>query len=1547
MYAAIGRVALMTISLITTGRKADMKKMLDVLAVLPKAEEGLQSVAVWVGDFFTRAINFVRREVLGLGELEICISSHPAVLEWCKKVVQIANEAHFGKLPITTVNGDRIFKLYMQGMKYCSDFPRNKDNEAIRNDLDVHIRMLLKMMGPFEAANVTCGGARQEPVAVVLRGATGSGKTTALLPIMIDVGMRKIPEEDRESFRKNYMDHVFTRNPEVEYWEGYNGQFMFVHDELGQLRDMQGDKDNQWMEIIRMVGMFPMMLHMAELKMKSNTLFRSKFCFFTTNDYQFKLVSIYDAEAVRRRLNFCFEVTPKLKYCKPGYGATLKSRRLDTDHPEIRDCPFNKDIYEFHRFDLIDEDFTGEVYGYDDFVDLICDEYDRKAGKNDKYLKYLKDLADSYVAKPQMLSPAQQVTERVKEETFSDAPEMLDIDDILDLVDDVTSQPTMELSKDEIEELDSLLPEGIKSQTIWSILQENNRKLCDKVRGKYADIRKVFVNLPKTIQFESIMQKARSCAFGTATKTLDVAKGCIKRIATWIRVAGEYIGECMEKHPYLTILASLVGWVVATLSGLMLIGPALMKMAAATVVRNPNLPPDDPVYWTPERHAQVEKAIEKLQKYVKYLTHGYEALEDLHGQTTWYPFQFPRHHTNGQTCHGPYCHVCHSCTQVFNGPGPYRPKIKKCELADVDGPIVVTLKNAMANWMSGKMYECPERNFESPFAKPESGTKGRGKKHGKGHKQRVGRRRLEPAAFEIAQTDEDMWSDEVLEKYIKYETVRMEKEKGVPQGGVDHCGREIMKKLCKRNVWSIYIDGVDKPVGHFIALGGNLAVCPYHYVKFFEDLILQSKGETTINPLKKISPIEIKNELRGISHIMGMDVIINARRTQHAKDSDLCYFQLPKAIGMMPSIRSLFVPTEMLNDVHDYDVVLCVPDEDFAWNWIAKAVPINQYPILDDDGEVWELRRAYKYEVRTKNGDCGSPLLLSNPNIAPRIIGIHVAGTKLGGLSAAITREDVDDAYALFHDTMRMPRELEGYPQIAIPPFEGNFIGIAECPLKVNRPFVTKILPSRLYEEWGPSSTAPAVLRPTNGIDPLKLAVEKYGKAKLELDERECRIACHDWFSVLTSAPNYDYTHVPEICSFEEAITGKVGEEFFDAICRNTSPGYPFCCQPTPGYPGKKRFFGKKTIYDLYRKECDLLRILVDNMERDAVDGVRHLNAFVDCLKDENRPLQKVKELKTRMISAANLPHVILFRMYFIDFIRTVMKTRIYNEVCVGLNVYSMEWDELAKRHKDKGIETIAGDFSGFDTRHCATIMWVILDMINGWYNDGPENASIRRTLWYDLVNSIHVSHDTFYIWFGALPSGHPLTTILNCLINCILFRIVYAHMHPNKPFYEAVLEFKVQCYLSVYGDDNMCTPSARVIKWFNQETIEGPMGAIGYAYTSELKDGSHERRGLERVSFLKRGFRWCYRLHRYVAPLDLEVILESPYWTKKGLMEDQISRDKVDIALEELALHEENIFNEWAPKIIRASMEVLQYTPPLVDYVALQDKCCASDRWW
>ena len=372
------------------------------------------------------------------------------------------------------------------------------------------------------------------------------------------------------------------------------------------------------------------------------------------------------------------------------------------------------------------------------------------------------------------------------------------------------------------------------------------------------------------------------------------------------------------------------------------------------------------------------------------------------------------------------------------------------------------------------------------------------------------------------------------------------------------------------------------------------------------------------------------------------------------------------------------------------------------------------------------------------------------------------------------------------------------------------------------------------------------------------------------------------------------------------------------------------------GYGSKKKIFGHDGDY-IFDESSAKIRAEVDEIIGNAEQGKRMQHVFVDFLKDECRPLQKVLEKKTRLISAAPLSFLIVFRMYFLDFFVAIQQARIDCGIAVGINPYT-EWKRLSDHLRRKGPQCFAGDYSGWDSCLVPQVFAKILDLISDWYDDGETNRLVRRVLWEEVLASKHlggdsVRKDLVYMWLKGLPSGTPGTSIINSLYNQIVMVMCWIReFGPEKA--TCFWEFVGMC---TYGDDNVVNPHYSVIGRFNQSTVTEHMAELGFVYTGEAKeDELRPFRELSEISFLKRGFNYegreCY------AALDLDTILEIPYWAYGAENMESTVRSNVEVALRELSLHPAAVWDAWYPKIRQHAQVCIQYTPDLPNQLAYRN---------
>lgn len=571
-----------------------------------------------------------------------------------------------------------------------------------------------------------------------------------------------------------------------------------------------------------------------------------------------------------------------------------------------------------------------------------------------------------------------------------------------------------------------------------------------------------------------------------------------------------------------------------------------------------------------------------------------------------------------------------------------------------------------------------------------------------------------------------------------------------------------------------------------------------------------------------------------------------------------------------------------------------------------------------------KLNRFVSYSTRTDRGDCGAPLTLyDNRNYEGRtLVGFHVAGDTqwFTGYSNIVTREMVHkarDVLGTIKDNFDSDLAKQGVvleSGTALPANVcGTFlpIGKVDKPMRIN--CVTSFYKTKLFGTIGLCDLKPAIFRPVYRegvlVNPMQRALQPYAS--------QVRLDWKPWFPQamhVATIKLFEHTRgfSRDIYTFEQAVKGIPAEDY-RALPRGTSAGYPLC---TELKSGKKEIFGFDTQeYDLTSEAAISVMNDVELMLDDAKKGIRQAVISADFMKDELRPARKIDAVATRLISGTPLKYCIAVRRYFGAFTSAMFKARIKCGMAPGIRVYQ-EWDILGSHLQSKGPDVFAGDFKGFDASQQASILALVLDVINRWYDDGAENALVRRVLWEDLVHSRHIGGDgldqsILYQWNKSLPSGHPLTTVVNSIYS--LFLLVCAYMRNTgdlNGFWEHVAPI-------TYGDDNVCNVDNAVKEKFNQVTVASALKEMfDIIYTSDKKDAELVPLSvLSDVTFLKRSFVVEGRFWR--CPLELDSFLYTHHWCKNRKLESEILRDVLEIALHELSHHTQERWSLYAPQII------------------------------
>jgi len=268
------------------------------------------------------------------------------------------------------------------------------------------------------------------------------------------------------------------------------------------------------------------------------------------------------------------------------------------------------------------------------------------------------------------------------------------------------------------------------------------------------------------------------------------------------------------------------------------------------------------------------------------------------------------------------------------------------------------------------------------------------------------------------------------------------------------------------------------------------------------------------------------------------------------------------------------------------------------------------------------------------------------------------------------------------------------------------------------------------------------------------------------------------------------------------------------------------------------------------------------------------------------------------------------------------------------------------------GDKCLDGDYREFDKDKREHVQSKALDVMESYYTGCPEeDTDIRSVFAQEVLNPHYLLEGILWGVPGSTPSGSFFTTPGNTIENNLLLRycLVAAMLPMDVRIATAEDYIKFVPYLSrdfkciALGDDNIFSV-AGVFADVKLAKFQEQMLLLGHVYTASDKSTSLNFKSLDECTFLKRGF---YVTKKTVlAPLSMATIREMPYWTTKGAPPDN-EYEVLCVALYELGLHSESVFNHFAPKLINTCYAVLGKYPPHTSYNDCRAKIRSMDAFF
>lgn len=754
----------------------------------------------------------------------------------------------------------------------------------------------------------------------------------------------------------------------------------------------------------------------------------------------------------------------------------------------------------------------------------------------------------------------------------------------------------------------------------------------------------------------------------------------------------------------------------------------------------------------------------------------------------------------------------------------------------------------------------------------------------------------------------------------------------------------ILANIFNKHFFNVYAtfdfggDPVIKRVGHCWNLTGQIFGCPFHFI-FVLDAERKKPGfrgaTLTISTPTKSNCYKVSIE----------DFLNNFEASEDSADNDFCVFKLRQAqlsstgiykyllseddfrtVSKNSSFPINIVGTELRTDRQDVSTLhtrfimtqaALTSKTHFSATWDAKEY-----------SDVYIVNRTLTYPKSFNAGDCGAIICLNSNQFQNRIlIGMHIGGYEKFGIGSVVTRNMIDHIVEIFGELDNfVHEEVPNFLHDVTPIPHGNFVAMKRFneSHSLNPNSTSDIKKSRLFgklpEPYNVVTKRPVNLNPKINQDgsvhhPLEDALLNYGFPPESVDD-DVILQASSSYEQLVREKTTDYKE-RRTWTLREALHAK---DNVKGIPSSTSSGFPMNLKDVDDL--KKAYLNAWNAGNFVEAEVqyDLIEKEIDKLIQMYKTRTRPFFVYFDFPKDEIRDPGKL----CRMIAGSPFLYFVLMRMYFGAFVDAYVGANLEVGSAIGINPFSSEWDHVARKLKTMnriGKHTLvgAGDYKNYDGHQQPFSLNEVLHIINSWYGrSDPESNTMRTLLWAEITNSRHSFNNDLVEWFNSMPSGNPLTPIINTMNNNILFRCAWILL--DNP----IGDFNSSVYLIALGDDNLFSVTPDYHTTFNEMLLPDAMASLGMIYTTELKDEAIVPfRPLTEVEFLKRKFRFSKEAGRYVAPLRVDSMVNMVNWTKKTKQgkdrksSDQITVDNIATALREFALHGEKEYSYWYDVLI------------------------------
>ncbi|APG76858.1 hypothetical protein 1 [Beihai sipunculid worm virus 2] len=563
----------------------------------------------------------------------------------------------------------------------------------------------------------------------------------------------------------------------------------------------------------------------------------------------------------------------------------------------------------------------------------------------------------------------------------------------------------------------------------------------------------------------------------------------------------------------------------------------------------------------------------------------------------------------------------------------------------------------------------------------------------------------------------------------------------------------------------------------------------------------------------------------------------------------------------------------------------------------------------------------YSFPGTTFNGLCMATVVARDRSRAPFIAGFHLGGKGSLGCAGFITRQQVIDGMAQLN---KRPSILSSHSSA---PMRTEVCGVKYSLSAPHEKCVTNELPSTAkctifggHSQPRGSPSSSVVTSMISGAVTQILGLPRLHDKPHEMGSRmhkEVDIAGKtdtaykfEGASVDKAVVDYKTTvfqgltdemlATVGVLDDDANLAGLDGVQGINAMQFDTSAGFPF--------RGTKEQFVTKSDRFVEGISCprDIDPIILEEVSylEQELKARRRVNlVFKGALKDE--PTKMTKK-KVRVFAGCNIAATFLIRKYFLTLSALMQNNKELFECAVTINPKSPEWTKLMNHIYRFGIDrVVAGDYKSFDGRMSPRFMLagfkILIAIAEKSGNYDEDDLTIMRGIATEITNPTYDYFGTLVQFFGSNPSGHPLTVVINSIVNSLYMRYCYYEIAKQEKWWR-VPAFNQVVSLMTYGDDNIMSVKPGYDA-YNHTRIASVLAEAGITYTMADKEAESVPfiHGSE-AGFLKRDAIWDPELKIYRAALDETSISKQlhAHLESKALTEEQHSAEGIIGAMDE-----------------------------------------------